>query len=166
MNSSGKKRRMPKQKPHRSVQTYGTPVELLQAVKRRLHIGAFACDLAASAENAVAPLFYSEGNSAFDNTWNMGTGVSWLNPPFENIKPWVEKAWEESQKGAHVVMLLPASVGSNWYKDYVHQKAYVVFISPRITFVGETTPYPKDLMLCVYQPFSMHGTDVWRWDEV
>jgi hypothetical protein len=34
-----------------------------------------------------------------------------------------------------------------------------------LTFVGETHPYLKDLMLSVFSPSVRPGFDCWRWDE-
>jgi hypothetical protein len=44
----------------------------------------------------------------------------------------------------------------------VHKHALVLGLSPRLTFVGCPTPYPKDLMLSVFCE-SWIGFDVWRW---
>src|SRR5438874_13650699 len=111
--------RMPKQKRGESRQDYCTPPEFLTALKQKLGIGRFAADLAASQGNAVATLCYTEEDNALDdaNTWNFNDWA-FLNPPFANITPWAMKAVIESAKGAQIVMLVPASVGSNWWRDY------------------------------------------------
>lgn len=159
-------RRMPKQKPGKSKQDYGTPPDLLAAVKQRLCINEFVKDLAASPDNAVCPYYYTEEiNSLSDNIgWNHN-GWCWLNPPFAKIQPWVKKASEEATKGAHITMLVPASVGSVWWYTYVEPYAYVSFLSPRLTFVGETTPYPKDCALLLYTPWGFTGHEIWYWKD-
>src|SRR4051812_35432085 len=130
-------RRAPAQKPGRPKQDYGTPADFLRAVKRRFGIVEFAIDLAATAENAVAPMFYTEAENALVQPWRTkGLEIAWLNPPFANLGPWVEKAWKESQIGARLVMLVPAGVGSNWWRDFVHGKAFVLLLNGRITFGG------------------------------
>jgi phage N-6-adenine-methyltransferase len=154
----------PSQKPGRSKQDYGTPLVFLAAVKRRFGIAEFAIDLAASAENAVAPMFYTEAENALHQPWRTKSReLAWCNPPFSNIGPWVEKAWAESRKGARVAMLLPAGVGSNWWRDHVHGKAFVLLLNGRLTFAGETQPYPKDCVLLVYGPDVAPGYEVWSW---
>ena len=82
-----------------------------------------------------------------------------------NISPWAEKAWTEAQNGAHVAMLVPASTGSNWWRTHVDGKAYITFLNGRVTFVGHSSPYPKDLALLLYAPFLSGGSTVWRWRE-
>jgi hypothetical protein len=46
----------------------------------------------------------------------------WCNPPYSNIRPWVEKAWAEWLHGdvPLVVMLLPANrTEQGWWQDLV-----------------------------------------------
>ena len=159
---------MPVQKPGRSKQDYQTPPEFLAAVKKLLEIDFFDVDLAASVNNSVAgPNYYSEENSALDekNSWNIGGGWAWCNPPYGTIKPWVQKALEESKKGARIAMLVPASVGSNWWRDYVDAMANVLFLNGRLTFKGHTAPYPKDCALLMYGPVpdNSGSYSVWNW---
>jgi phage N-6-adenine-methyltransferase len=159
---------MPIQKPGRSVQEVATPPELLNAVKDRLCIGDFSIDLAASEENKVCPTYFSAGlNDALAEgcIWSEESGGwAWCNPPYANIGPWVEKACNEAVRGAQIVMLVPASVGSNWWRDWVEPFAYQVFLNGRVTFVGHTAPYPKDLALLLYAPWFFHGYEIWNWN--
>lgn len=157
-------RALPQQKPGRSKQDYRTPPLFLDAVRRRFGITAFSIDLAADEANTVAPLFYSEADDALKQPWRTADrNWAWCNPPFANIAPWVEKAYRSTRSGARVLMLLPAGVGANWWRDWVDGKAFVLFLNGRITFVGETMPYPKDCVLLVYGPDVAPGTQVWSW---
>lgn len=163
---------MPKQKPHRSEQTVGTPPEFLEAVRERF--GDLVWDLAATRENKVAPLWLGPGSNAGENSlavdWAMLDGhaghVKWLNPPFGKIAPFAKKcAQQASAEGrGTIVMLVPASVGTNWFARYVHRRALVLALSPRLTFIGQKDPYPKDLMLCVFSRWTTPTFDTWRWD--
>mgnify|MGYP001597122291 CR=1 FL=1 len=158
--------RMPKQKPGRSVQWYRTPPELLTALQRRLSIVGFSIDLAADASNSVCPQFYSEADDALTQSWYRGPGWAFCNPPYAHIEPWVKKAHEEMElHGAHVAMLVPASTGSNWWADYVDEVAHVLLLNGRVTFVGETSPFPKDSAVLLYLPCVRGGYEVWPWRE-
>lgn len=157
---------MPTQKPGRSKQDYGTPLEFIAAVEERLQ-DVFVFDLAASRDNNIVYAYFTEKDDALAQDWHKASlwrGWLWLNPPYANIAPWVKKCWEESQKGAYIACLVPASVGANWWKDWVQHKAYVNYLNGRITFVGETTPYPKDCALLLYTPWGMSGGEVWTWN--
>ena len=157
---------MPKQKPGRSKQDYGTPPEFLTAVKNRLKIQDFSVDLAASPTNAVCARYWTEADDSLrpDLNWNCIDGQwAFLNPPFGNIAPWVEKAAKEAENGAYIAMLIPASVGANWWRDWVNPYAYVSFLNGRLTFVGEKAPFPKDCALLLYTPWGFAGNEVWYW---
>ncbi len=149
----------PRQKRGQSRQDYRTPPEFLRAVKSKLGIAQFSIDLAASPDNAVCEKYFTEADNSLVQEWNH-TGVAWCNPPFNNIRPWVAKACTSHGR---VAMLVPASVGANWWKEYVHQKCLVYFLNGRITFVGEKDPYPKDCALLLYSSFSDIGYEVWTW---
>lgn len=151
---------MPIQKPGRSKQDYQTPDKLIRAVEDRF--GDLLWDLAATKENTKCPYFITPEMDSFKQPWHELAGNLFLNPPFEKIGPWAEKCRDESRLGASIFMLVPASVGSNWFRDYVHGWAYVLALNPRVTFVGCTTCYPKDLVICVYSN-GLTGFDVWRW---
>ena len=142
-------------------QDYPTPPEFIQAVQQRLG-DSLNWDLAASPDNAKASRFFTESDDALTQKWPSG-GWCWLNPPYANIRPWVQKAWEESRTGVQIVMLIPASVGSNWWMEWVTNKAYITFLNGRITFVGHTTVYPKDCALLLYAPFLEGGSCTWGW---
>lgn len=152
---------MPVQKPGKSKQDYGTPWELIDAIEMRFG-EKFTMDLAASEDNAKAPLWIDEAHDSLSCDWSKLGGLLWLNPPYEKIAPWAEKCYQDMILGARVMLLTPASVGSNWYQKYVHGKAYVMALNPRLTFEGETTCYPKDLCLSYFYA-GMAGFEVWRW---
>lgn len=157
---------MPKQKPGRSKQDYQTSPEFLQALRRKLGILEFDCDLAADDENHVCPRFYTEEDDAFSQTWKLGTGWNFLNPPYGDIEPWVLRAGlMASREDAQTAVLIPASVGSNWWVRAVHGIAHVLFLNGRIQFVGTTGPYPKDCAICLFSPAMIGngGYGVWTW---
>lgn len=166
---------MPVQKPGQSKQDYGTPSEFLTAVRSLLGIGQFGLDIAASAENAVCESYYDEEMNALaeGNSWlslDGEVGWSWLNPPYADIYPWAKKAYEESQRGAKIAMLVPLSI-AKWWVDWVDGKAAVLMLNGRITFVGESKPYPKDCALILYSPQNewirqLPPYRVWEWKAV
>lgn len=164
--------KMPAQRPGQSEQSVGTPPEFIKSVQRLLD-DSFEWDLAADANNTVvkddwydgSKRFYSEQDDSLKQDWHKIAGWGWCNPPFEKLEPWVQKAYEESRKGAKVAMLVPASVGTLWWNHYVDKKAHVLFVRPRITFVGHNTPYPKDLALLLYTKYVRGGYRCWDWNE-
>jgi phage N-6-adenine-methyltransferase len=151
---------MPKQRPGKSVQDVQTEPALMKAVHERF--GAPDFDLAASRENTQSPAFYSKRDNSLVREWHKLHGLLWLNPPFSDLEPWAKKCAAESAKGARILLLTPASVGSNWFGEHVLPNALVLALAPRVTFVGHANCYPKDVILSYFHA-GVRGFDVWRW---
>lgn len=143
---------------HRSKQDYSTPKNFMDAVVKRF--GPIYYDLAASPDNSKSVHFYTEEENSLNQDWHMLDGVLWLNPPFNNITPWARKCAEEADGGARILFLTPASIGSNWFCNYVHRKAMVLSLNGRLCFDGRN-PFPKDCILSCYG-FGV-GFDIWKW---
>lgn len=163
---------MPVQKPGRSKQNYRTPPEFLLAVEKRF--GKIAIDLACGYDpdlgysNTVAARFFDErdGDSLKQDWWveDHETALMWLNPPYADITPWARKCSVEVNRGCEILFLVPASVGANWFWDYVAPYADVYCLQPRLSFDGKH-PYPKDLILAHYWKRNSSDTYItnWRW---
>ena len=139
-----------------SRQDYESPPDLIAAVERRF--GLLTMDLACTPGNAKAPDGITLESSA---PWPR-EGRLWCNPPFRDADIWAARcaAWKPL-RGGRLLLLTPASIGSNWFRDHVHGRAMVLALNPRITFVGCDAPFPKDCMLSVFGDGP--GFDVWRW---
>lgn len=145
-----------------SKQNYATPADLMAAVEHRF--GPMDFDLAAEPSNAKAPKFYTKEDDAFSKDWKQLKGNLWLNPEYDDIAPWAERCasaccvrWER-----RIFFLVPASVGSDWFAQYVHERALVLALNGRVSFDG-IDPYPKDLILACYG--LGYEFDVWRWPD-
>jgi hypothetical protein len=164
---------MPAQKPGKSKQDYGTPPEFLDAVEERF--GDLTWDCAATAENSVVDggRYFSEaGVDALTADWRhyfkrdaAPPPLLWFNPTFSGIAhqwaPLVSR-WTTELPWLRLLFFTPAAVGSEWYRKHVEDRAMVLALNPRMTFVGESDPYPKDLMLSCFG-FGVTGFRQWRW---
>jgi phage N-6-adenine-methyltransferase len=149
-----------------SKQDYATPDDFFEAAAKRF--GPFNYDLAARADNTRCERFITPEMDSLKQDWTLlnvpnGPRRFWLNPPYDNIGPWARKCFETVMKDPSItiVMLVPASVGANWFRDFVHRKAMVWALNGRIKFKGAKDYYPKDCILIVYSVDS--GFDVWTW---
>lgn len=147
----------PSVRRHKSKQDYATPRLFTDACERRF--GSFTWDLAASVTNSKASRFFTERENSLKQDWHKLEGTLWLNPPFANIAPWAAKCASVRERPGWLLMLTPASIGTNWFEQHVYGKAYVLGVS-RMTFVGETAPYPKDLMLTLWG-YGVSGFGTW-----
>lgn len=154
-----------------SRQNYRTPLEFLAAAAARF--GRLAWDLAADAESSVAaPDHYFGPDSpcasdALAIDWSTDTrlptgGTLWCNPPFATIAPWAEHCAALRDRGGWALLLVPASVGTEWWSRHVHGVGYALWLAPRLKFVGCADPYPKDLALVAYG-YGVTGAAPWRW---
>ena len=160
-----------------SEQTVCTPQDLIGAVENRF--GAITFDLAASdADDALANQFFTpDDDSLSPRTRWPASGVLWLNPPFGNVEPWVQRCarWVTDGSGllcpapdSLLLLLVPASVDSNWWMRHVAGHARVLALNPRVKFKGHAQGFPKPLALCVYDP-RFHTqpalVEPWRWKK-
>lgn len=93
----------------------------------------------------LSPRFFTAAEDGLSQTW---PGKVFMNPPYgREIGKWVRKAWEESQKGALVVCLLPARVDTRWWHDYA-RRGYVYFIRGRVKFgdARNCAPFPSAIV--------------------
>lgn len=166
----------PSIKRGKSKQDYGTPRDFLDAVEARF--GRIHWDLAATKATSAATINLPDEHRYFgpdreepnyrdalapDRSWDIfPSSVYWLNPPFAEVAPWAAKCAAHRDRPAWTLFLTPASIGANWFAEHVNGKAMVLGLSPRMTFVGTSDPYPKDLILSVYG-YGLHGFDTWRW---
>lgn len=68
----------------------------------------FTVDVAASHENYLCDRYFTLEEDGLKQSW-AGERV-WCNPPYSNVRGWVEKAWHEMDAGCElVVMLAPAN---------------------------------------------------------
>lgn len=154
-------------------QGHRTPPEFIAAVAARF--GWPTWDLASTTGDEVTGpggRHFSPEQDSLKQNWaalchpeeeSVWCKVAWLNPPFSNITPWVKKLDEECRMLRRwTLLLVPASVGSNWYRDHVDGKSLVLFLSGRLTFVGSPAPYPKDCILACFG-FGVSGSQIWDW---
>lgn len=113
----------------------------------------FDLDLAASHDNYLCPHYYTESHDALTRRW--APYSCWCNPPYKRLGPWVQKAYDESRKGATVVMLLPASTDSRWYHDIIQPHAEVRFLRGRLKFEGAKHPATFASMIVVFYPWTV-----------
>ena len=76
---------------------------------------------------------------------------TYVNPPYSNPKPWIQKAIEENKKGKMIAMLLPVDTSTEWYKMLVDAQANILFINGRLKFSVSKKPARWACMLVILQ---------------
>lgn len=84
-------------------------------------------------------------------------GVSkYVNPPYSNPTPWIEKAIKDSELGATSVMLLRCDTSTKWFHELVLPFAKLRFVKGRLRFNGEPAPFAS--LIAIFYPMTVHMT--------
>lgn len=154
-------------------QDYGTPPEFIEAMERRWDHIAF--DLAAHVGNRVVGDYFGPGSlraeDSLSQDWTQLQGFLYLNPPYSDVEPWAKKCANSIVHGGPVIrMLIPAAIGTNYFREWIWPYANVIALSPRISFLGQEGGKAdsfkgRDLMLCEYYYGSGKNFSCWRWKQ-
>ena len=132
-----------------ATDTWETPQDFFDAVAMEFP---FTIDVCALPENAKCPKYYSPTVDGLSQDWE---GVCWMNPPYgRQIGKWVKKAYESAKKGAVVVGLLPARTDTEWFHDYIYNKAEIRFIRGRLKFGNSKNSAPFPSMLVIWRQYD------------
>lgn len=148
-----------------------TPSNLYTKLDKVFH---FKLDPCATENNSLkTERFYTKKDDGLNRYW--GNASTFINPPYSQIKLWINKALMELQSRVNdiplsksygdyttvepIVMLVPARVDTQWFhevtrSDWVH----VVFLKGRLKFVGaeSSAPFPSCLII-LSNPFRFFG---------
>ncbi len=147
--------------------------------------GPFTLDPCAEPSTAKCELFFTEDDDGLSQDW--GEHNVFMNPPFgrhekackKNCKKkrckerghhidkdisgtndWVAKAWTASLKGATVTGIVPSSMGTKWFHDYVMRATYLIIVEGRVSYLyeGESTGNPDfDTVVPIWTPEGNDG---------
>ena len=146
-----------------SKQDYRSPADFMEAVTKRF--GPIAFDLAAHAGNKQSPNYFAPctgpagplpldkdafGMDAFDHSWSLLSdslfarkkehgrhvrGLLWLNCEFNDIEAWARRCCREAGLGASILLLTPAAVGANWFRDLIAGHGDIYLLNGRLSFI-------------------------------
>lgn len=96
----------------------------------------FDVDLCANNDNKKCENYFNEEDNSLKQDWHMQghKNSGFCNPPYSNIKPWINKAIKETEKGFTTVMLIPTPNGESHYHEIFVHATSITFISGRIAF--------------------------------
>lgn len=130
-----------------NTDNWGTPQWLFDELDKEWH---FDVDVCASSENAKCPRYFSKEENGLAQNWSQFNNC-WMNPPYgRQIGIWIEKAYNESQKGTNVVCLLPSRTDTRWFHEYC-LKGEIKFLKGRLKFNDGKTPAPFPSMIVVFR---------------
>ena len=142
-----------------------TPPAVFNELNREFH---FTLDPCCQEYNHMCAKYYTKEDDGLSKDW---TGETvFCNPPYErSIGMWVQKCYKECKEhGVTVVMLIPSRTDTEWFHEYILNKASEIrFFQGRLRFVNRTfpswredgnfkvSPAPFTSMVVVYRPDSV-----------
>ena len=126
---------------------WSTPKYLYDDLDKVFH---FTLDPCATKENHLCEKYYTKEDNGLAQDW---TGETvFCNPPYSEIKYWVEKCYKEYEtNGATVVMLIPVRTDTRYFHEYIYHKAEIEFIKGRLHFSNSKNSAPFPSMIVIYE---------------
>lgn len=130
---------------------YNTPNNVLSLVRQVAPIGLDPCSNGTSLVNAKTEWALPTDGLAQDWT---GHGLVFVNPPYgRHVPVWMRKCRDEAAKGAEIIALVAAKVGTKWTQEIIYPSADgICHWRGRITFVGAKDPAPFESCLVYWGP--------------
>ena len=127
---------------------WSTPNDFFDKLNDEFH---FTLDPCSTHENAKCYKHFTEEENGLLQDWS--NEVVFCNPPYgRQIKCWVKKAYEESQKdNTTVVMLIPARTDTIYFHEYIYHKAEIRFIKGRLKFGNAKNSAPFPSMVVIFE---------------
>lgn len=131
---------------------WATPQNFFDKLNEEFH---FTLDVAADKTNHKCDNYYDKQADGLSQPWATSERERervWCNPPYgREIGKWVEKAYNESLKGATVIMLLPARTDTKWFHDFIYGKAEIRFVRGRLKFGDSKNSAPFPSMVVIFR---------------
>jgi site-specific DNA-methyltransferase (adenine-specific) len=95
----------------------------------------FTVDVCALPGTAKCMRYFTPEKDGLAQDWSGET--FWMNPPYgrgQDVYSWVRKAYETAAAGGTGVALLPASVDTKWFHDFVMRATEIRYVRDRLWF--------------------------------
>jgi phage N-6-adenine-methyltransferase len=126
---------------------WNTPTDFYERLNAEFNFTLDPCALP-DGSNAKCVKYFSQEDDGLAQDW--APHSVFMNPPYGRvIGNWVRKAYEEAQKGATVVALIPARTDTRYWHDYVMKAEEIRLVKGRLKF-GEgkdSAPFPSAVVV-------------------
>lgn len=128
-----------------NTEEWATPQAFFEELNNEFN---FTLDPCATQENAKCKKFFTKEQNGLLQSWQGET--VFCNPPYgKEISKWVQKADEEAQRGATVVLLIPARTDTKYFHKHIYQRYETRFIQGRLHFneSKNAAPFPSMVVI-------------------
>ena len=115
---------------------WSTPKDLYEALDQEFHFDFDPCPIS---------------DNDIDGLLKEWSGIRiFCNPPYgRNLGKWIDKAYNESQQGKLVVLLIPSRTDTRWWHAYIMKADELRFLKGRLKFGGSknSAPFPSVIVI-------------------
>lgn len=133
---------------------YQTPPELYSMALEHFGVDVFDLDTCCSCFNIPARFHCIDGElNGLEESW---LKYNWCNPPFNECKKWIIKAYKEQQEGSKTAMLIPVRTETAYWHQYIlnNPNVYIKYLRKGYKFINPETKEPmgvfKNALALVY----------------
>ena len=103
------------------------------------HLSRFDLDVCCSNGNIPANFYYKKG--VHDGLTEDSKKYNWCNPPFDECKKWIIKAYNEQLKGNTSMLLIPVRTETSYWRDYIlyNPNVFVHYLKKGYKFIDGDT---------------------------
>jgi site-specific DNA-methyltransferase (adenine-specific) len=124
---------------------WATPRQFFSTIDEEFH---FTLDPCATSQNSCCEKFYTMEDDGLSKDWS--NEIVFCNPPYSQIKKWVEKCSSEASH-ATIVLLIPSRTDTIYFHNFIYNKAEIRFIKGRLKFGNNKNSAPFPSMLVIWR---------------
>lgn len=110
----------------------------------------FTLDPCSDGNNAKCQRYFTAKENGLAQDWSKDT--VFMNPPYGRaIGNWIRKAYEESERGAMVVALIPSRTDTRYWHDYVMKADEIRLVKGRLKFGDGSSPAPFPSAVVIFK---------------
>jgi site-specific DNA-methyltransferase (adenine-specific) len=116
---------------------WGTPFEVQGLINQGFDYK-IRLDVCANASNTKCVRWFDKETDGLQQSWEPEKpgDLWWCNPDFRLVKQFLEKAYNEYQKGHQGIMLVPSSQETKWFRELITHRNLRRMVWPgRINFI-------------------------------
>ncbi len=132
---------------NKTATTVQTPTDLYDALNREFNFDFDPCPLDPQPKVDGLQIEWKKSN--------------FVNPPYDKVGPWIEKAIKEAVNfGNKSAFLIPFRANTKYFTDMVFRWCTNLYVfSKRIIFEGYTAPLPLLMCIVVFDPEKMQPSE-------
>ena len=129
-------------------QTWETPISFFNRLNEEFN---FTLDVCALPNSAKCERYFTPETDGLSQDWS--NEIVYMNPPYNNIYNWMEKAYYEAKNnGATVVCLIPARTDTKYWSRFCMCANEIRLVKGRLKFGDSNNSAPFPSAVIIFRP--------------